>query len=131
VRVSFATASAFLLTLGCAGPGRAPVPPPSATEGDARAVLDRFSAAVSAGHWDAAYPLLSARWRARETPSRLATDLAAAGPAGRDVVQRVRALLAAGAAVTVDGEMATLPIGPDRAARLVREGDVWRVDALE
>src|SRR3990172_9265067 len=119
--------AALSLSLGCAAPAlRAPQ-----READPRAVLERFSAAVGEHRWDEAYPLLSARWRARETPSRLATDLAAAGPAGRDVVQRVRAPLAAGAAVTVDGEMATLPIGPDRAARLVREGDVWRVDALE
>jgi hypothetical protein len=107
------------------------VPPPSATEGDARAVLDRFSAAVSAGHWDAAYPLLSARWRARATPSRLASDLAASGAVGRDAVERVRALLAAGSPVPVDGDVATLAVAGDKAARLVREGGAWRVDALE
>ncbi len=131
MRFSFATASAFLISLGCAGPGRAPVPPPSVAEGDARAVLDRFSAAVSAGHWDAAYPLLSARWRARATPSRLASDLAASSPVGRDAVERVRALLAAGSPVPVDGGVATLAVAGDKAARLVREGGAWRVDALE
>ena len=119
--------AALSLSLGCATPALHGLQ----READPRAVLERFSAAVGEHRWDEAYPLLSARWRTRETPSRLATDLAAAGPAGRDIVQRVRALLAAGVAVTVNGETATLPIGPDRAARLVREGEVWRVDALE
>jgi hypothetical protein len=130
-RVSFAAASALLLSLGCAAPGRSPVSPPGAAEGNARAVLDRFSAAVSAGRWDEAYPLLSARWRASATPSRLASDLAASGTVGRDAVERVRALLASGSPVPVDGDVATLPVAGDKAARLVREGGAWRVDALE
>jgi hypothetical protein len=113
--------------LGCA----APAPREPRPEGDPRAVLERFAAAVAEDRWDEAYPLLSSRWRALETPSRLAADLAAAGPVGRDAVRRVRALLAAGAAVSVRGDLATLPVGSDRAARLVREGEAWRVDALE
>jgi hypothetical protein len=116
------------LLLGCAA---APAPRAPPSEDDPRAVLERFSSAVEARRWDEAYPLLSARWRVRETPSRLASDLAAAGPAGLDAVRRVRALLVAGTAVAVDGEVATLPIGTDRAARLVREDRAWRVDALE
>ncbi len=119
--------AALALPLGCAA--LPPRPPPS--EADPRAVLDRFSAAVEAARWDDAYPLLSGRWRARETPARLAADLAASGPVGRDAVRRVRALLAAGAPVAVDGEVATLAVAADRAARLVREGGTWRVDALE
>jgi hypothetical protein len=31
----------------------------------------------------------------------------------------------------VDGDVATLPVAGDKAARLVREGGAWRVDALE
>ncbi len=119
--------AALAALLACAAP--APIPAPAAR--DPRAVLDRFSQAVDRERWDEAYPLLSARWRARETPSRLASDLAAAGAEGRDAVRRVRALLASGAPVAVSGEVATLAVGSDRAARLVREADGWRVDALE
>ena len=131
MRVSSAAAGALLLSLACAAPGPAPVSPPAAAEGDARAVLDRFSAAVSAGRWDEAYPLLSAKWRARATPSRLASDLAASGVVGREAVERVRALLAVGSPVPENGDVATLAVAGDKAARLVREGGAWRVDALE
>ena len=123
----FVCLAAFSLLLGCA----APAPRAPRTEGDPRAVLERFTIAVAEERWDEAYPLLSARWRALETPARLAGDLAAAGPVGRDAVRRVRSLLTAGAALTVSAEVATLPVGTDRAARLVREGEAWRVDALE
>jgi hypothetical protein len=118
--------AALAASLACA----APVPRPP-RDGDPRVVLERFSTAIERERWDEAYSLLAARWRTRETPSRLASDLAAAGPVGRDALRRVRALLASGAPVSVRGEVATLAVGPDRAARLVREGEAWRVDALE
>ncbi len=130
VRASLAATGVLLLALACAAPAPFPGPPPG-PESDARAVLDRFSAAVAGGRFDVAYPLLSARWRSRATPSQLASDLAASGAVGRDAVERVRALLAAGAPVSVNGDTAALPIAGDKAARLVREGGAWRVDALE
>jgi len=128
VRSSLATAAALLVALGCAAPNA--VAPPSG-EGQARAVLDTFAAAVDGGRWGVAYALLSPRWRARVTPVRLASDLAASGAVGRDAVRRVRALLAAGVPVPEHGEVATLAVGEGKAARLVREGAAWRVDALE
>ena len=120
-------AAALALALGCA----APAPRPPAPSGDPRSILDRFCADVDAGRWDDAYPLLSARWRGRETPARLASDLAAAGPVGRDAVRRVRSLLAADAPLATSGDVATLAVGAGRAARVVREPEGWRVDALE
>jgi len=126
-RSPVALAALLATLLGCA----APAPRAQTPSDDPRAVLERFSAAIEGERWDEAYPLLSARWRARETPSRLASDLAAAGPIGRDAVRRVRALLVSGAAVSVSGDVASLAVGTDRAARLVREADAWRVDALE
>jgi hypothetical protein len=119
--------AALSLSLACVAPA---VRPPR-SDADPRDVLERFSAAVGEQRWDEAYPLLSARWRASESPSRLAADMAAAGTVARDAVQRVRALLGAGTSLTVTSRTATLPIAPDRAARLVREGGAWRVDALE
>jgi hypothetical protein len=119
--------AAALLAAACA----APAPRTHADRDGARAALEAFSAAVAAERWDEAYALLSARWRARETPARLAGDLAASGPVGRDALGRVRALLAAGAPLSTDGDSAALPVGSDRAARLLLEGGAWRVDALE
>jgi hypothetical protein len=132
VRALFAAA---LLHLGCA-PAR-PLPEASSPEkarpsDEPAAVLEAFAAALDEGRFEAAYALLSARWRARETPARLANDLATSGSVGQDAVRRVRALLSAGARPTLPrADLAVLDIGVDAAARLVREGDGWRVDALE
>jgi len=49
---------------------------------------------VDEGRWPEAWALLSARWRARETPERLAGDLAASGPVGPSAVSRAKAALA-------------------------------------
>ena len=127
VRRSRLGVAALAVAIACA----APSPRPPGPDVDPRTVLDRFCAAVDRERWGEAYPLLSARWRARETPARLASDLAAAGPVGRDAVRRVRSLLAAGAALAVRADAATLAVGADRAARVVREPEGWRVDALE
>jgi hypothetical protein len=115
------------LGAGCAtarGPG--PVEEPAA-----RAALERFTAAAQAGRWDEAWPLLSARWRARATPALLALDWKGSGPVGPEAVERVRRLLAAGERLRVSGAEATLAVGEGRAARLRREEAGWRVDALE
>ncbi|HTT71508.1 MAG TPA: hypothetical protein VMG32_09820 [Anaeromyxobacteraceae bacterium] len=122
-----------LVASACAAGPRAPLaregPPPPAEPGE---VLAAFSAALEAGRFELAYALLSARWRARETPARLASDLEASGAVGPDAIRRVRALLAAGARPVVrGGEEAVLAVGEGEAARLVREGGAWRVDALE
>jgi hypothetical protein len=124
--------------LACAhGPAPDGARPPSAPPGSdgaattPDAALSRFVQAVEAGRWSDAYALLSPRWRARLTPSRLAADFAAAGPIGRDAAARVAALVAAGARAQVKGDAAILPVGEGLAARLVPEGDGWRVDALE
>jgi len=94
-------------------------------------VLEQFAEAVEAGHWQEAWPLLSARWRARTTPARLAGDWAASGPVGPEAASRVRALLASGARLAVGPREASLAVGQGRQARLVREEGGWRVEALE
>jgi hypothetical protein len=116
-----------LLLLACAGAQHSAPAGSSAPE----AVLERFAAAVEDGRWQEAWPLLSARWRARTTPSRLATDWASSGPVGPEAAARVRALLASGAPLAVGPRQATLAVGQGRQARLVREPEGWRVEALE
>lgn len=128
MRAATGTAAAtLLLAAACATS-----PPTPGDDGRAaRLALERFTSAVEAGRWGDAYAGLSSPWRARETPARLADDLSAAGAAGRDALRRVRALLAAGAPLVVRGDVATLAVGEGREARLVREAEGWRVDALE
>ena len=106
-------------------------PPPLEPGAAPREVLDHFLRSLEAGRFDEAHPLLGERWRARSTPRRLAADLAAAGPVGRDALERLRALLDAGVPVEVQGGEASLPAGEGRRARLLREPGGWRVDALE
>jgi hypothetical protein len=133
------SAALLAAALACAGARTPPAggppaparPAPDASSTRPGAALSRFAGAVERERWDEAYALLSARWRARLTPSRLAADFGAAGPIGRDAAARVRALLASGAAAEVKGDRAALQVGEGLAARLVREGDSWRVDALE
>jgi len=114
----------------------APAPRPAAgssasAEAAAGEVLDRFAGAVGEGRWDEAWTLLSARWRSRSTPARLAQDFRASGPVGPEAAARVRALRAGGAAPTVAGGEASLVVGEGRRARLVAEEGGWRLDALE
>lgn len=127
-----ALAAASLLLAACAG---APPPPgegdPTRPAAEAGQVLGRFATAVRADRLEEAWPLLSARWRARSTPSTLAADLTASGRVGREAAERVQALLGAGQRPVVEGERATLPLGEGKAARLLLEGGEWRVDALE
>jgi len=118
---------ALALSLGCAAAPR-PVAP---GEAGARIALERFAAAVEAGSWQEAWPLLSSRWRGRTTPSRLADDWRASGPVGPEAAARVRALLASGAPLALREREALLLVGQGRAARLVAEEGGWRVDALE
>jgi hypothetical protein len=94
-------------------------------------VLERFTAALTARRWPEAYALLSERWRARYTPSRLASDWASAGSVSQEAAERARALLAAGQPLVTRAQTATLTVGEGRAAILVHEVGGWRVDALE
>ncbi|HZY06043.1 MAG TPA: hypothetical protein VFF02_21345 [Anaeromyxobacteraceae bacterium] len=127
-----ARVAACLLLAACAGTR----PPPGAADPagpaeEAGRVLSRFAAAVREGRLDEAWPLLSARWRARSTPASLAADLEASGRVGRDAAERAQALLAAGRRPAVEGDRAALAVGEGKAARLVLEDGVWRVEALE
>ena len=131
----FLPLTACLACASAASGARAPEPPPAPApprpEDEARAALQAFSASVRAGQWAEAYGLLSARWRARVTPERLAADWRDAGPIGARALSRVDALLAVGAPLEVRGRVATLAVGEGRAATLVLEERRWRVDALE
>jgi hypothetical protein len=93
-------------------------------------VLGRFVAALDGGRWAEAQGLLSGRWRAAYTPSRLAADYAGAGPLAREAAAQVRSALSAGAALQVSDGRAVLPLGGGHAV-LVAEAAGWRVDALE
>jgi len=129
-------ALAVLSCLACAPAAVKPPPPPPAPapprpEEEARAALARFSASLRAGRWGDAYILLSARWRGRLTPDRLAADWRGSGPVGARALARVEALLGAGAPVQVSGRVATLAVGEGREASLLLEEGGWRVDALE
>ena len=115
--------------IGCAG-GRA-ARAPEARAGTPDAALRAFAAALGDGRVEAARELLSARWRAAYTPSRLAVDLAGAGPAGQEAAQRAVSALDAGAPVLRDGDTARVPLGGGRAAVVVLEEGGWKVDALE
>jgi hypothetical protein len=127
-----ALALAAALAIGCAGARHPAAPLPSGrSEAAAREALGRFAGAVEAERWPEAYALLSARWRAAYTPTRLALDARGAGPVGREAAERVQALLAAGTPLAGEGATRTLPVGSGRAAILVLEADGWRVDALE
>jgi hypothetical protein len=119
-----------VLLAACAAAQR----PSAGAEGPAlasREVLARFASAVDEGRWPEAWTLLSARWRARETPERLAADLAASGPVGTSAVARAKAALAMGALPEVNGRSAALAVGQGKAAVLLLEDGSWRVDALE
>ena len=100
-------------------------------EDAARETLSRFARDVQERRWQDAYALLSARWRAAYTPSRLAADWDGAGPIGREESERVLALLAAGVSLVPEGGRLALPVGTGRRAVVVLEDGGWRVDALE
>jgi hypothetical protein len=127
------SALALVALAACAGPAaeRLPPLPTGHTEAAARETLSRFARALQARRWPEAYALLSGRWRATYTPSRLAVDFEGAGPLGREEAERVLALLAAGAPLAAQGDRLALPVGTGRAALLLPEDGGWRVDALE
>jgi hypothetical protein len=93
-----------------------------------REVLGRFLDAVKAGDWTTAWSLLSPSLRARYTPERLRDDFMRE-PLATERVSRARLALKGPVRMTASG--AELPIGEERAVRLVREAGEYRVDALE
>jgi hypothetical protein len=115
--------------IGCATGRAARVSEARAESPDA--ALRAFAMALRDGRFELAQELLSARWRAAYTPRRLAVDLAGAGPAGQEAAQRAVSALEAGTPVVREGDRARVPLGGDRAAVVVLEGDGWKVDALE
>ncbi len=90
--------------------------------------LERFLQAAEASDFEAAWAQLSSALRARYTPSQLAADFQAE-PQAKARLERARASLAQGP--RVEGDEAFFDLGEGRAVRLVREGDGWRVAALE
>lgn len=115
---------AVVLLASCAG-----APPPGTPGEDPREALGAFLHAVERDDMEAAYRLLSGRWRARLTPGRLARDLREGGAAARDRLERAR--LAAAAEPVIEGGVAAFVVGGGRSVRLHLEAGGWRVDALE
>lgn len=93
-----------------------------------REALERFLDAVEAGDWATAWSLLSDPLRARYTPERLREDFKRE-PLAAERVRRAR--LALKGPVKVTGSEAELPVGKERAVRLVREAGEYRVAAIE
>lgn len=92
-------------------------------------VLVRFLDAADAGNFEAALGLLGAQWRNKYTPKRFEEDFAKE-PLAKERLQRARSALAQGRWV-VDASGAQLPLGDGRAVRVAKEGDAYRVVALE
>lgn len=93
-----------------------------------RAALAHFLDAVEASDWATAWSLLSDPLRARYTPERLREDFQRE-PLATERLRRARLTLKGPAKVT--GPEAEFPLGEERAVRLVRETDGWRVAAIE
>ena len=93
-----------------------------------RACLTAFLDAVEAPDWDTAWSLLSSPLRARYTPERLREDFQRE-PLAAERVRRSR--LALKGAVQVSETGAAFPLDEERAVRLTREGDGYRVASLE
>src|SRR5262249_50277587 len=91
-------------------------------------VLARFIKASERGDFKTAYGLLTARWRARYTPDRLAQDFARE-PLAKERLARARAALERGP--TTHGNEALFPVGNGRAVVVLREEDGYRVASLE
>jgi hypothetical protein len=101
---------------------------PRTSSGEAAAALRRFVDAVERRDFETAYGLLSGPLRARYTPERFEHDFAAE-PLAKERLERARRA-AMTAPVAVAGGF-SFPIGGDKAVRVVREGDGYRVAAIE
>jgi len=126
---------AVLAALACATDGASPGGKPAGATSQAMAegpdvVLGKFVDALESGRWSQAHALLSARWRAAYTPSRLAADYGGAGPLAREAAAHAHSALGAGTPMQLGDGRASLPVAGGRAV-LVAEAPGWRVDALE
>jgi hypothetical protein len=110
---------------GCVGRPLA-VPDHHGSPAGPHEVLAQFLAAAQAGDFGAVHELLSARWRARIDPARLASDFAAE-PLARRRLERA----AAAGRLDVGAARAELPLGDAGALVLVKEAGGWRIDQLE
>lgn len=95
----------------------------------AAAALTQFLDAAEAGQFEAALSLLSASWRNRYTARRFEDDFTRE-PLAKERLVRARTALGRGGWI-VDAGGAQLPLGEGRAVRLEREGEAYRVVALE
>lgn len=109
-------------------PGGWRVEEPALVEGGPKSALEGFLDAVDRGDFAAAYLRLSGRWRALYTAESFAADFAS-DPGARERVARARLALQGPLRWGPDG--VELPIGADRAVKLVREGDAYRLAAIE
>jgi hypothetical protein len=101
------------------------VPGPDASGGP-RLALERFAAAAEGGRFAEAQALLSARWRERLTPARLAADFAL-----EPLALRRLSLAAASRLRLVEPGRAEAALGEGRTLVLVEEPGGWRLDRLE
>lgn len=90
--------------------------------------LTAFLDAVDGGDFEQAWTLMAGPWRAQYTPESLAADLRAE-PLAQERLRRARLAVRSAPEETADG--AAFPLGNGRAVRLVREGRLLRVAALE
>ncbi len=98
-------------------------------QSQAAAVLGAFLDATDAGDFEGALKLLAPSWRARYSQTRFKEDFAKE-PLARERLARARAALQS-AAWIVASDGAQLPLGDGKAVRLTREGDSFRLVALE
>ncbi len=110
----------------------APVARPSVVvaeaDADLRAVMAHFVTACEHHDFEQVYDLLSASLQARYTPERLQRDYLAEPLAAERVARLKRALHEP---FTRSADHAELRLPAGHLFALVREGDAWRVAALE
>ena len=112
----------------CTHAGAVPTPAPDAGP---RAALQSFLDAEQAGDFTRAYSLLAGPLRARYTPARLQQDFERDRALAEEKLARIRAALATGVAMKLADSRAELPLGADRATRLLEEDGAWRIESLE
>jgi hypothetical protein len=103
-------------------------PDEGVSSAEVQQALTEFLDAAERRDFPAAWTMLSARWRARYTPARLQSDFDAE-PLVKDRLALARAGLAG--PWQVEKNSAALGLGEGRTLRLEREGELWRVAALE
>jgi hypothetical protein len=102
--------------------------PAQSLQAAADAILLRFLQAADEGDFKTAWTLLAPSLRSRYTPARLKEDFQNE-PKSQERLGRVKA--AAGQKWQATSEGAEQVLGEGKSVKLVREGDAWRVAALE